>query len=311
MSKSRANTEDSLFRTTVPECDLDPTYVRIRDFDECAGDREYLDRAWQFFRSLADTHFHDQAQRRGHFESRMWELRLAWTFNQLGFTISTVRPTGPDLKLTTAEGDLVHVEAVAPQPTQELLENERQSILDSAPIPEDAMILRATGVIKEKRESYRRHRGAGVIAPQDPYIVAISGANISQATMNDEIPWILKPLFGIGECYMSLDFFGRDDPTFGWQHVPIRATRQGSPIHAGLFADENANEVSAILFSPRCIECRPESFGKPCGDDFVLVHNPYAKNPVAVGILPCGVEFGPRENKLMLLNDWRIRDNSG
>lgn len=295
---------ESLFETTVPASDLDPVYVHVRDHHACDDDRAYLEEAWRFFRDLADTHFHDQAQRIGHFQARMWELRLAWTLHKTGYEVFTKRPAGPDLSIR-AGGTTIHVEAVAPQPNEALVANAKQLFTTCTGIPEEEMILRATGAVASKVETYQRYVNDGIVDKGEPYVLGISGANIFQAFISDEVPSILKPLYGIGEMYMAIDLVGDEQPEFGRQRVPIRRTRNGSPVNSGIFADNRTCEISAVLFSPHHIENRPEHFGRLPGDDFILAHNPFARNPLPVGLIPRGLEYGPRDGKLQLLNDWR------
>lgn len=297
-------TPNSLFETTVPAEDLDPAYVHIRDHHACAEDRAYLDEAWHFFRAIADPHFHDQTQRKGSFQARMWELRLAWTLRNLGYDVFAKRPAGPDMSIYVGS-TTVHIEAVAPQPSEALIVNAQQALVTCATVPEEAMILRATSVMSAKVESYRRYVETGIVAPDEPYVLAISGANIPQADMSDEVPWILKPLYGIGEMYMAIDIVGDDEPEFGWQCIPIRKTQKGAPVNSGIFMDSGTSELSAILFSPNHIKNRPEYSSRPPGDDIILAHNPFARNPLPLGLIPRGVEYGPRDGMIRLLSDWR------
>ena len=294
---------DSLFITTVEQDELDLAFVHIRDDPACADDRAYLEGAWAFYRPLADRHFHDQLQRQGQFQGRAWELRLAWTIHALGLVVTTRRPAGPDLTVSSARD--IHFEAVAPQPTGKLLENDRRARSGFAPVPESDMILRATSAIRDKRAQYRRHVESGAVRSDEPFVIAISGANISQATITKGVHWILKPLFAVGEFYVTVEI-DRDGPgEKGYIPTPERRSSRGAPVDSALFMDNRASEVSAVLFSPHHIKNRPESVGRPPGSDFLIIHNPFAKNPLPRSLLACGREYDARGDELVLLNDWR------
>jgi hypothetical protein len=168
------------------------------------------------------------------------------------------------------------------------------------------MILRATSAIRAKRDQYRTHLDSGIVGADAPFVIAISGANIPQADITKGMPWILKPLFAVGDFFITVEIGSNSPPReSGYAVVSERTTARGSPVDSSLFMDDRASEISAILFSPHHIKNRPEFYGKPPGNDFLLIHNPFARNPLPVGFLKCGVEYGPRQGSVVLLRDWR------
>jgi hypothetical protein len=304
---------DSLFTTTLSESDLDPAYRRVRD-DPSPVDREYVDEAWRFFRPLADNHFADQFPRRGHFHARAWELRLAWTLHRQGQRLTTIRPAGPDLTLL---GNLrVHVEAVVPSVTEELLHNDRMARSGGAPVPEDAMILRVTGVIQEKRKQYSKFLEKGLVAGTEPFVIAVCGASMPHAVLTSRVPWILKPLFALGREYVIVELESDDEPSRGGiHHVPVRETANGAPVDAALFMDRTCAEISAVLFTPHHLLNRPEYYGRPPGNDFVTILNPFARNPLPDGVVHTGRLYGPSEpgassGKIVIIKDFRTTERS-
>jgi hypothetical protein len=199
-----------------------------------------------------------------------------------------------------------HFEAVVPQPTEALIENDRMSRVAIAGIPEDEMVLRATAVIDAKRKRYSEYVRAGVVSPDEPYVIAVCGANIAQAVLSDDVPWIIKPLFGLGRPQLTVPLYSEEQPKPGYEHMPIRMTKNRASVDSALFTDGRACEVSAILFTPHHIKNRPEVYDRPEGNDFVTVHNPFASNPLPTGFVPRGREYGPHEGGLALTKDWRM-----
>lgn len=302
-------TPDSLFATSLPDEELDAGYIRVRD-DPAPIDRQYVDEAWRFYQDMADAHFADQFPRKNHFQARAWELRLAWTLHQQGQKLSAIRPAGPDL--TLGSNIRIHFEAVTPNATEELLDNDRTAHAHPARVPEDAMILKATSVIQDKRKQYAAFTQKGIVARNEPFVIAICGANIPQATLSSGVPWIMKPLFALGREYVAVEIESDREPDWGIHHRPVRESARHSPVDAALFMDERCAEVSAILFSPHHLLNRPEYNGRTPGNDFITVLNPFARNPLPEDVIRSGIIYGPNEpgassGQIVVLKDFRQR----
>jgi len=169
----------SLFETTAPSDELDPSFVHIRDSDRCAEDRNYIERLWSQYKNKADPHFHDQFQRRGNFHSRIWEMRLACILMDKFPKIRSDNE-GPDICINL-DGLVVHFEAIAPATTEELERNHRQARKQSMSIPEDETILRLTTSLCEKCRKYFCYLKNGLVGQSDAYVIAISAGNLRWA----------------------------------------------------------------------------------------------------------------------------------
>jgi hypothetical protein len=298
---------DSLFDPRLDSGVLDSTYIHVRDSEFCDDDRAYLDAAWQVFRAHADTNFATEFRRPGCFQSRAWELRFAWTLRDIGLPFTGPKP-GPDFAIPFAN-HTVYVEAVAPHPTESLVANYEAARGFGTVVPDAEIILRYTGAIAEKVQKIRDYRRTGTVGRHDPYVIALSGANIPQSSIEEwPFPRILKPLFAIGEPYLSVPIDGCGETTQGIHRKEKRATAKGSPVSCRIFLEDGDRELSAVIFSAWDIKNRPETRERPPGNDFLVVHNPYAENPMQLGLIPRGREWAVKDGNLQLVTDWRPRE---
>jgi hypothetical protein len=297
----------SLFDPALDVGDLDTTFVHIRDSEFCDDVRAYLDAAWAIFRDHADSNFATELRRPGCFQSRAWELRLAWTLRDLNLPFRGPKP-GPDFAIPLADRT-VYVEAVAPHATDSLMANYEAAKRFGAAIPDAEIILRYTGAIVEKVRKFEEYRSTGIVGEKDPYVIALSGANIPQSSIEEwPFPRILKPLFAIGEAYLSVPVDGSGEVTQGIHRREIRQTSKGSPVSCRIFLQDGHRELSAVVFAPWDIKNSPESRERPPGNDFLVIHNPYAQNPLPAGFLPRGQEWAVRDGTVALVSDWRSRE---
>jgi hypothetical protein len=297
---------DSLFDPRLDSGTLDSTYVHVRDSEFCGEDRAYLDEAWRAFRVHADANFAKEFRRPGCFQSRAWELRLAWTFRDVGLPFTGPKP-GPDFAIPLT-GQTMYVEAIAPSSTDALVANYEAARGFGTVGPDAEIILRYTGAIAEKVQKLKGYRRNGTVGVHDPYVIALSGANIPQSSMEAwPFPRVLKPLFAIGEPYLSVPVDGSGETTDGVHRVEQRETAKGSPVSCRIFLEDGDREVSAIIFAAWDIKNRPETRQRPPGNDFLVVHNPYAENPLKLGTIPRGREWAVKDGNLQLVSDWRPR----
>ena len=72
----------------------------------------------------------------------------------------------------------------------------------------------------------------------------------------------------------------------GFHHQASISKSNGSEIATDIFLDEKYQGISAILYS--CVDLcnRPDKLGQ----DYIFIHNPFAKNPVKEGLLGVGRE---------------------
>lgn len=130
----------------------DAEYLAIRNRERWQNIRLCLEAQWERFRPYADSNFLDQFWRAGHFNARVWEMRLGCSLIDSGRRFSST-DSGPDFSL---KEPTVHIEAIAPEPSDPIRDALRELRADgSAPMPDDEIVFRFTSAIAEKRHKHR------------------------------------------------------------------------------------------------------------------------------------------------------------
>lgn len=276
-------------------------YEHIRDSEYCEDDRAALRDLWEQFEKfgLADPQFVERFPIE--FGARVWEMRLACTFAGWGWKLVAPkkRGHGPDLGIETSNGHVMWVEATAPGNSEgaDAIHAPPRVILNGDDIDRKVM-LRYLSAISEKRSQYKRWREKGIVGESDGFAIAISGSMVPEGHVElDELPRVVKLAFGLGKQTFIVPIGDTEEqPRVGPRQTALtvaKQTRTGDtkPIAAALFLDDEAAEVSAIIFSGAHFKIRPEANGKEPGRDLVLVHNPFASVSFPFDCMKSGREF--------------------
>lgn len=283
----------------------DPEYLAIRDHERWHDIRVCLEAMWERFRPYADSNYLDQFWREGHFNARVWEMRLGCCLLDAGQKFSST-DLGPDFSLTAPP---VHIEAIAPEPSDPIRAALRELRADSyASMPVDEIVLRFTSAIAAKRQKHRAWVEKKVISPDEPYVIALSGTKFGPGILDPEQPLVLYPLFGIGAMTAKLN--GEVISSIEFAPGLSRPKPGGAAVDNFLFrpfeydgSEPSAKEVSALVFSDRNFRCEPGRY-----DDMVVIHNPVAHVPIPDGLLPFGREYARRGDQIAIIADRRSRD---
>jgi hypothetical protein len=98
----------------------DPIYNNIRDYDDAPSAfgkncllsaRDFTESLWKRYEPYADANFLTEIQ--VDFRARFWEMYLACSLEDAGYSIECPKPEGPDILVTSGE-TRVWIEAVAP-----------------------------------------------------------------------------------------------------------------------------------------------------------------------------------------------------
>ena len=276
-------------------------YEHIRDSEYCEGDRAALRELWTEFDrlGLADPEFVKRFP--SEFGARVWEMRLACTFAGWGWKLvpPKKRGHGPDLGIEMSNGHVMWVEATAPGNAhgRDAIEAPAGVVLNGDDIDRKVM-LRYLNAISEKRAQHMRWREKGIVSEEDGFTIAISGSMVPEGHFEmDDLPRIVKLAFGLGKQTFIVPIGDTDEPPrLGPRQTALtvaKNTRAGvtKPIEAALFLDDEARDVSAILFSGAHFKIRPEAAGQEPGRDFVLVHNPFGSVPFPFDRMKSGRAF--------------------
>lgn len=239
------------------------------------------------FRRHADCNFPGEFCR--HPEQRYWEMYLTCTLIKRGFTVSCPKP-GPDVRVTH-EGRTIWIEAVAPTPgtpgsldyVPDMLTGEVQRY------PEREILLRFRNAIENKLTAYGRYVETGIVSPSDPFVVAVSGGELEIAFDLPVVPDIVKAVLPIGDQQIAVRLSDGESTAGDYTYRPDVQKSSGNLVRTEVFLDSSYAGISAILFSSSNLLNPPRTDG----DEFILVVNPVATNPIPAGFLGFGREYTP------------------
>jgi hypothetical protein len=283
----------------------DIEYIRLRDVPRYAQYKDFVENLWTEYHPYADPNFKRKIAR--DFHHGFWEMYLSCAFIRKGLNLvpRSKRPErGPDICIKN--GDVyIWIEAVAPlkgdgpDAIPEMFSSNRSFL-----VPENGIVLRYIHIIKKKYSKYKRHCIDGIIKDKDRYIIAINGRKVPFAFLDDEedeMPLIMKTLFPFGDSQIVVD---AKTLTVTQSEYEKRATvvkKLGRSESTNFFFDKNYNGISAVLFSLVDAVNKPDTLG----DDFILVHNALAINPIKLGYLNIGKEFLIDKNGILQKYDHR------
>lgn len=272
----------SVFRTNIKI--EDPAYRNIRDGNhrmEIFG-RELTEFLWLKFEPLSDLHFVEQLAI--DFDARFWEMDLTVGLIEQGHDVSCPKP-GPDVCVGSVDGNL-WFEAIAPQPGKgadkvpEIVPGIAQDV------PDEQIVLRYTSAIEEKFRKYNEYVEKGIISKTEPYVIAINGCQLPSARADFDPPRIIRSVFPIGGQFVTFDrkTGGVVDSGFNFKAAVKKA--KGADVSIDYFLQPKYAGISAILFS--CSDCCNRVTD---GNDWIVIHNPLATNPLPPKLVSCHREY--------------------
>ena len=267
-----------------------PAYVNIRDCGHLSEAKEFIEQLWKEYRNYADPHFRDDAK--AHFQERFWEMYLGVTLISHGFTLDAGSTTGPEFYIMNA-GKKIWWEAIAPGrgegrdavPELEYLEYNAPPNLTRVPVEET--ILRLRSAIEDKYKKYRRYLEQDVLNGDDAFVIAINSKRIQLIVSETDVPLIVKAVLPFGNLVVVWDRNKNRLSETRYEYRDAIRKKSGSDVPTDIFLNPQYSGISAVLYSSVYAVNRPATFGA----DFVLVHNPCAKNPIKLGVFRFGAEY--------------------
>lgn len=259
-------------------------YKNIRDSSHPAAEsgRELCNKLWEVFRPYSDEHFTTEATI--DFIARFWEMDLTVSLLEQGLNVECPKP-GPDVCLKY-DNKNIWVEAIAPQKGSgaDKVPEQKDGVVCN--VPNEKIILRYTSAISEKFNKYQEYLDKNILSDEEPYVIAINGCQIPSARLDFDPPRIVRSVFPIGDEYVTIDKKAMKAVDRGFQFKASVKKESGSDIMIKHFIEPDFSGVSAIIFS--CSDCcnRPTN-----GNDWIIVHNPEAKNPLPQEWITCEREY--------------------
>ena len=269
----------------------DLAYVTIRDDPRGIGCKAFVESLWTRFCTHADSHFREDA--RNHFHQRFWEMYLGVTLLDRGIMISKHGEDGPEF-FAKIHGQRVWFEAVAPSggtgPDQvpDLVPSQARRV------PVDQILLRFTSALAEKKKQYLAAIAKGVIAPEDPYVLAINSRGIPSAPYGNTMPYFLQALLPIGPLAVGINRDPLEVTDSFYQYRPHVTKASGAEVSTRTFLDQDAAFCSAVIHS--AVDCA--NHPPNLGGDFSVLHNPNAAHPITESAFPWCTQFSVHNDEL-------------
>jgi hypothetical protein len=194
----------------------DAQYVLNRDSGLRQEIRDFVDTLWQRYEPYCgDRDFLDRVKRE--FNPLTWQMYVGVCLLEAGLRLEATGEHGPDIKVRLNDGRTLWIECVAAGPgdgdnaTVRTYANANRQGLYRPP-PDEKIELRITSSISEKRKQRDRWVGKGVIAQDDPFVIAISAANIPDVDAAPGLPRIVKLLYGLGDPAWEIPIGGGRPP---------------------------------------------------------------------------------------------------
>lgn len=267
----------------------DPGYLCQATYSLRKHTKDWMEKLWLQYKPYADIQF--RTDFRHQFTQRAWELYLGATLLNRGFDLGKHRNSGPDFDLRNATGKrIAWIEAVTA--TQG---NGADRVPDIAygavsSVPVEKMVLRIANSLYVKYKKYCSDRESGLVSENDPYVIAIDRSELGHG--DALLPLILKALFGIGDLALRMRVGGEsvEEPERFWTSLPSLEKTNGQIIPMLFFENPEHSGISAVIYTKDHVINSPRNSNE-MGENFVVVHNPLAKNPLLRGIFPFGEEY--------------------
>lgn len=266
--------------------------------------RQY--REWGLKDGKFDQDFTDGTDE--HFYAYTWEMVLARHLLKCGLEISSA-DEGPDFKVKHKD-KTIWIEAICPAPMglpEQWLNVPSPGEHRVLTVPHEAMLLRWTSALKEKKEKltgrvttnrvtgeeivkpgYLRN---GIVGEQDPYVIAVSACRLGHGkellhTGISQFPFAVEAAFPVGPIEIVIDRMTMEQVDQRHSHRATIRKPNGADVPTDSFLNPAYSGVSAILGTPAGINAA-------CGDRYpvALVHNPLASNKLPIGVLCADAEY--------------------
>jgi hypothetical protein len=193
---------------------------------------------------------------------------------------------GPDICINVAQSR-VWVEAVTASSGQGNDAVQKAELGVVRDVPDNQIKLRLLNAFVEKSRKYKKYIEKNWVGAKEPYIIAINAAQVPSASLEREIPRIVRSLLPFGYQVLHLDTKTLElvDTSHEYQGAVIKAS--GTKIETTSFLNAEYSGVSAIIYSCADVFNHPVEISK----SLLLFHNPLALNPIPLGFLKNGYEY--------------------
>lgn len=260
-------------------------------FSDCVP-REIIEKMYGFCSDILDKKFKSQIKK--DFPASFAELYVATTFRcRYGCRVEHGGDKGPDFYLPDKN---LHCEVTTITNGEKGL-NAIPDPVDGEvyQTPERQIMLRLTSAIRAKFDKIRQYINEGLIGNHEPVIVVVSANGIFERIpfyAEGDFPPVVKALFPVGKPVL---WIGVNSGVVGRIDYPYRGsvskeTKDGEKeIETDYFVKDEWSFISAVIYSFADVrDCEDFSV---LGNDFIVVHNPLAVNPIDLAFFEGAVHF--------------------
>ena len=289
-----------------PSSEYDPLYVCLASRVDLKEERQWIEDMCMEYQQeqLADSDF--ASAFRVDCSARAWELYLGITLHKRWGLQPKHKNDGPDFKTihnTDKGAQTVWIEAIAVE-KGEVPNRVPEMVVDGVgKLPEDKMLLRLMNGLDKKSgvKGYCKYVKQGVVRIDDPYIIAINRSKLEH--VDPQVPLILKCLFGLGDQALftepeKSDLNGKGSYYSTRHHIQ---KENGSNVAMDFFDNPEHSGISAVIYVETDIINSP-ILPEKMGDNFTIVLNTYAKNPLPEELLTFGNIWRKEGEQIYLIN---------
>jgi hypothetical protein len=222
------------------------------------------------------------------FHQRFWEIYLAASLLEAGLDLQpSISRDGPDICINGGDGSKVWVEAVTTSSGQgsDAVQEADPNTVET--VPDDPIKLRLLNAFSAKSEKYCVYRTKNWVSSEEPYIIAINAAQVPSATLERDIPRIVKSLLSIGFPVLHLNGKTLEVSGSSYEYQGEVVKVSGTKLETNFFLNSKYSGISAVIYSCTDVLNHPAEIG----GELLLIHNPLARNPLPLGFLKKGREY--------------------
>ncbi|MDD5749470.1 MAG: hypothetical protein PHO91_01625 [Patescibacteria group bacterium] len=267
----------------------DKNYIFNRDEKEREYFRIFIENLWKKYYPYADDNF--LIETRNQFHQRLWEMYLACIFLDQKIKIYSKSNSGPDIKFEI-EDSIAWCETTTASrgndAVDEMYVAEDLSEIQCQDLPEEQMIIRITNAIDIKYNIFINKYLNQQVKDNEPFIIAINRYETQH--IDPGFPLILSAVFAVGHQQINLK-----TKESGYSLRPKIKKKNGIEIDTTYFCNNSHKEISAIIY---CTDHLINLVNEKLGKRVVLVHNPFAKNPLPKNVFNFESEYVLENNHI-------------
>ena len=263
--------QDTFFQ---PGDDCEDAYRNLRDLDDNAHRREFVEALWARFRPSPDNHFLTEAKTS--FLQRFWEMYLYAALEDQGLQPQKGAGAGPDL-LIVVGGVRYWIEAVAPKRGEgaDRVPEMDWGSKEARRAPHDQIQLRYANAMSEKAGKWPRWVQEGRVQAGDGYLIALNGRGCNDF-FDGTPPLFVRSCVGIGHPAMALDPITGKIVDAYYTYSDSITKKSGKPVSTAPFFQSEYSHVSGV------IHCFADCWHRPASllEGMEFLHNPQADFPL-------------------------------